>query len=195
MILRDQVEFHVVPDQTRKLLAKSSIMAQALREPFALVSRRISSPPRARILPANSPAKRQNTTTASSSASKLVAALDAFYTNLSADVIEPAIDIRHELGSSTYEDKNVRKGKKKPTNHPNTMKEPTLQPYVQCFFCTMVSDTICNFESTASILSFVPRHPWKKTMHYLLPERPRPRTLAYRRPVVGPSLIALSLPL
>ena len=110
-------------------------MAQALRDPFTLVSRCLSSPPRqpkARILPANNSTKRQDTTAASSSGpSKLVAALDAYYLNSAIDVIEPATDIRHEFdrGSCVEDlDRNVRKGKKQPSKQFNTVNEAILQP-------------------------------------------------------------------
>jgi hypothetical protein len=114
-------------------------MAQALREPFALVSRCLSSPPRqprTKILPGN-PAKRQNTTAPASSASKLIAALDAL--NLHSPVEgEQDIDVKvFRQGRVSNEDGKVGRSKTKPTNqaNSNTEKEPTMKPYGQLIFC------------------------------------------------------------
>jgi hypothetical protein len=108
-------------------------MAQALREPFALVSRCLSSPPRqqrTRTLPASNPAKRQNTT---APASKLITALDALNLN-SAVEKEQDTDVKvFQPGHVSNEDGKVGKSKRKLTNQANTEKEPTMKPYGHLF--------------------------------------------------------------
>lgn len=105
-------------------------MVQSLREPFALVTRCLSSPPkqsRTRILSANSPTKRLNTTAPANSASKLIAALDALNSNSAVEEIETQDKVPrsgHVTGNGSQE-REVGEGKKKLTNQPNT-KEPTM---------------------------------------------------------------------
>jgi hypothetical protein len=123
-------------------------MAQALREPFTLVSRRLSSPPRqrrTRILPA-SPSKRQNTTGPPSGASKLVAALDALNLNPAVEGIEPNTDFDvhrpgHVTGSSNKDKEVGARGSRKLTpNQPNTAKDPTIKPYVNLLLFRVLSN-------------------------------------------------------
>ena len=118
-------------------------MAQALREPFALVSRCLSSPPRQQRtrLPASNPAKRQNTTAPASSASKLIAALDALNLN-SAVGKEQDTDVKvFQSRHVSNEDGKVGKSKRELTNeaNSNTDKEPTMKPYGQLILCVRFS--------------------------------------------------------
>lgn len=116
-------------------------MVQSLREPFALVTRCLSSPPkqsRTRILSANSPTKRLNTTAPANSASKLIAALDALNSNSAVEEIETQDKVPrsgHVTGNGSQE-REVGEGKKKLTNQPNT-KEPTMTRCGPLKLCAM----------------------------------------------------------